>query len=106
MIYTYKIRLYPTKGQQILLHKHFGARKWVYNNLLAVRKQEYLENKKGMTFTQICAWIKMRKDTDMWWLKEINSQSLQQAAKDLDGAYGNFFKRNADFPKFVSKFDK
>ncbi|HWR26195.1 MAG TPA: transposase, partial [Methanosarcina sp.] len=36
-------------------------------------------------------------------LKEINSQSLQQANKDLDNAFDRFFKGLAKFPNKKSK---
>ena len=36
------------------------------------------------------------------WLKEVDKWSLQNALKDLDSAYQNFFKRGG-FPKFKSK---
>jgi putative transposase len=37
------------------------------------------------------------------WLKEINSQSLQQAIVNLDTAFMLFFKGQNDFPKFKCK---
>ena len=104
MLYTYKIKLQPTKLQAVLLNKHLGARRRVYNNLLAFRKQEYIKGSSTMNYASMCRWIKSRKDSDCWWLKEVNSQSLQQAAKDLDGAYANFFKGRAMFPTFQSKY--
>ena len=43
---------------------------------------------------------------DYPWLKEADSQALQQALKDLDRAYINFFEGRADYPNFHSKHDK
>ena len=40
------------------------------------------------------------------WLKEVNSQSLQQSLKHLDTAYQKFFKEGAGFPRFKSKRDR
>jgi transposase len=37
------------------------------------------------------------------WLKEVNSQSLQQASKNLNSSFNHFFKENAGFPKKKSK---
>lgn len=37
------------------------------------------------------------------WLKEINSQSLQQSISHLDTAFTNFFKGQGEFPQFKSK---
>jgi putative transposase len=36
-------------------------------------------------------------------LKDVNSQSLQQASKNLNSAYNKFFKEGAGFPKKKSK---
>ena len=68
--------------------------------MLDFRKQEYLKGSSTMNYASMCRWIKSRKDSDCWWLKEVNSQSLQQAAKDLDGAYANFFKGEQCFRPF------
>ena len=37
------------------------------------------------------------------WLKEIDSQLLQQAVADCKKAFDNFFKKRARFPKFKKK---
>src|SRR5690606_27048089 len=47
-----------------------------------------------------------KKEDEYIWLKEVNSQSLQQAIKNLDAAYGNFFDKRAKFPKFKNKHAK
>lgn len=41
--------------------------------------------------------------TECEWLKEINSQSLQQSITNLDKAYTAFFKGQNSFPKFKKK---
>ncbi|MBB6062130.1 putative transposase [Thermosipho japonicus] len=37
------------------------------------------------------------------WLKEVNSQMLQQSLKDLERAFKNFFKKQAGYPRFKKK---
>ena len=37
------------------------------------------------------------------WLKEINSQSLQQSIVNLDSAFTKFFKGQASFPNFKKR---
>lgn len=39
-------------------------------------------------------------------LKEVNSQTLQFALRSLDTAFLNFFRGNAQFPKFKSRKHK
>lgn len=101
---TYKFRLYPNKGQSILMAKHFGSTRFVWNHFLAVRKTAYLANDKTLNFHDNCKTLTaIKKDADFAWLKDVNSQSLQASLKDLDTAYGRFFKKVAKFPKFKSR---
>jgi len=105
--YTYKFRLEPTNEQKTLLNKHFGSVRWSYNYFLNQRKQEYLNNKKSITYNQqskILTELKTNDETE--WLKEVNSQSLQYSLKCLDQAYQNFFNKRTQFPKFKSKRNK
>jgi putative transposase len=102
--YTYKFRLKPTKEQEILLNKHFGSVRWSYNYFLNQRKEEYLNNKKSITYnnqSKVLTQLKTQEETD--WLKEVNSQSLQYSLKCLDQAYQNFFNKRTQFPKFKSR---
>ena len=105
--YTYKFRLRPTKDQEVLLNKHFGSIRWIYNYFLNQRKQEYLNNKKSISYNRQSAsltLLKQQEETE--WLKETNSQSLQYSLKCLDQAYQNFFNKRTQFPKFKSKKSK
>lgn len=84
--------------------KHFGSTRFVWNHFLAQRKESYLEEKTSLSYHDNAkALTLLKKDSEFEWLKEINSQSLQASLKDLDTAYGRFFKKQAMFPKFKSK---
>ncbi len=103
--YTYKFRLTPTQEQEMLLNKHFGSVRYVYNYFLNQRKEEYIKNKKSITYNQqSCHLTKLK--IEMEWLKEINSQTLQYSLKCLDTAYQGFFNKRTQFPKFKSKRNK
>lgn len=103
--YTYRFRLYPNKEQRILLAKHFGCSRFLYNHFLARRTKEYLTTGRSNNFVRDCKELTELKN-EVVWLKEVNSQSLQQAIKNLDAAYGNFFEKRSKFPKFKNKHDK
>jgi putative transposase len=45
----------------------------------------------------------LKKKDDFKWLKEVNSQVLQQSLMNLETAYGNFFRKKSKFPKFKKK---
>ena len=104
---TYKFRLYPTKEQEVLLNHHFGQSRWVYNYFLNERKKQYQANKKSDNYYKQSATLtKLKKEEDTKWLKEVNSQTLQFALRSLDTAFLNFFRGNAQFPKFKSRKHK
>jgi putative transposase len=100
---AYKFRLCPTEEQSVLLSKHFGCVRFIYNHFLKEKQDHYLLNKNTLNYNT-CAGslVKMKRD-GFEWLKEINSQSLQSALMHLETAYGNFFKKRSSFPKFKSK---
>jgi putative transposase len=111
--YTYKFRLYPTKEQEILLNKHFGAVRWVWNHFLERRQRFYLEAKekqlakKQLYYAENCSEVvSLKKSPETQWLREVGAQSLQQSLKNLDAAYNNFFKKRAQFPKFKCRHGK
>lgn len=99
-----KVQVYPKESDKELLAKHFGVRRFIFNKFLEIRQREYLENKKSLGYNACSALVtEMKKDPSFEWLKEVNSQTIQAALKDLDGAYDRFFRKIAKFPKFKSK---
>mgnify|MGYP001558754248 CR=1 FL=1 len=104
---TFKYRIYPTKEQQILLAKHFGAKRFVYNHFLNERKTLYLSNKTTLNYYDNAKTLtSLKKEENYTWMKEINSQTLQASLRDLDVAYNKFFHKQSKFPRFKSKHDK
>ncbi|MGC8566006.1 MAG: helix-turn-helix domain-containing protein, partial [Thermoplasmata archaeon] len=45
MITATKVKLYPNEKQKILLEKHFGSCRFVYNHFLAKRDEYYITHK-------------------------------------------------------------
>ena len=102
--YTYKFRLKPTKEQEILLNKHFGSVRWSYNYFLNQRKEEYLNNKKSITYTKQSSFLtQLKRQEETEWLKETNAQTLQYSLKCLEMSYQNFFNKRTQFPRFKSR---
>jgi putative transposase len=104
---AFKFRLLPTKEQEVLLAKHFGCSRFIYNHFLAEKQKHYLENKETLKFN-VCQnmLIKQKKDEGYDWLKEVNSQCLVATLVNLETAYTNFFKKKSKFPRFKSKKNK
>ena len=99
-----KVQIYPRESDKELLAKHFGVRRFIFNKFLEIRQKEYLENKVSIGYNACSALVtEMKKQPEYEWLNEVNSQSIQAALKDLDGAYDKFFRKISKFPKFKSK---
>lgn len=104
---SFKFRIYPNEEQEILMAKHFGACRFVFNHYLNKRKESYLEDKKSLNYYDNANDLtQFKKDENYIWLKEINSQSLQSSLRNLDTAYGKFFRKQSKFPRFKSKYDR
>ena len=101
---TYKYRLLPNKKQEEILARYFGAVRFVYNHFLAERKKQYDKTSKSDNYyAQAKALTNLKKQEEYSWLKEVNSQTLQQSLRHLETAYTNFFRGNARFPRFKAK---
>ena len=102
MLKAFKYRLSPTKEQSILLNKHIGASSFVYNLALECKQMAWAGSKVNLSCFALHSQLKDLK-TECEWLKEINSQSLQQSITNFDKAYTAFFKGQNSFPKFKKK---
>jgi putative transposase len=95
-------RIYPDNGQKQMLEQHFGGVRFLYNKLLHVKSTLYSQCKCSISKSKLDNHILVLKDIYPW-LKDVNSQSLQQANKNLDNAYQRFFKGLGDYPTEKTK---
>ncbi|WP_163329540.1 IS200/IS605 family element RNA-guided endonuclease TnpB [Desulfurobacterium thermolithotrophum] len=102
MLYVYRFRLYPKKGQAEFLNRQIGHCRFVYNKLLEIAKESYEKEGKKWNYYEYKRLLPKLKE-EFPFLKEANSQSLQEAVKWLDRAFKNFFKGLAKSPRFKSK---
>ena len=101
---SYNFRLYPSKEDQVLLSKHFGSARFVYNIMLEFK--QYYYNKTGINLSYFelnKALTQLKKLDEYSWLNEVSVQSLQASLNNLDKAFNNFFQGRSNFPKFKSK---
>jgi len=90
-------RIYPTKEQKIMLEKHFGACRFIYNRFLDIRRTLQAEYHCNIPKAFLDEQLPILKE-EYPWLKEVNSQSLQQANKNLDDAYSRYYQGLAEYP--------
>lgn len=110
MYLTKKIRLLPTKEQEILFWKSVGVARWSYNYFLSESYRVYQEwlndNSKPRYISEgdVRKYINNHlKKTTHTWLKEVGSNVMKQGVKDANIALQNFFKHGKGYPKFKSK---
>ena len=103
MLLAYKYRIYPTKADRILLAKHFGCCRFLYNYFLAYRQNEYKKGNKLSYYALNKELTKMKALDEYSWLNEVASQSLQMSIQQLDDAYKRFFRQQGGYPNYKSK---
>ena len=103
MYKNYKIRLYPTEEQKLIIYNHINACRFVWNYMLELENTaekdgkflDYYDLKKNIS--------NMKKSDEYSFLKNISSTSLTYVCKNLSNAYKMFFNKKAKHPKFKSK---
>jgi putative transposase len=101
---AYKYRFYPIPEQAELLARTFGCVRLVYNKALAERSRLYVTEDKSTTYVETAHWLtEWKKDPDLAFLAEVSNVPLQQALRNLQGAFSAFFAKKAKYPKFKSR---
>ena len=101
---TYRFRMEPTVEQRQALNRMAGARRWVWNWALNRRREHFALFGTTLSHAALClelTALKTRVETA--WLKEADSQALQQVLMDVCQAFANFFAKRARFPRFKSR---
>lgn len=108
MFRAIKVKLYPNKQQEQAINKLLGCYRFVYNHMLALKQQEYNDNKINLSLKDLSKYFHstLRKDEKYSWLKEQNTNVMAQSIRQMLTAYDNFFKLHTGFPKFKTKKDK
>ena len=101
---AYKFQLMPDGEQARDMRRFAGSCRFVYNKALAMQKDNHEAGNKFIGFAGLCkALTGWRQGDETPWLKDAPCHPLQQALKDLERAYKNFFEKRADFPSFKRK---
>lgn len=102
-----EIRLYPSKEQRVLIDRTIGCSRFVYNHVLALKKELWEDYK--LSFNP-----NLKSFKEEWkFLTKVPSQALANSYMDCLQAYNNFFnslkgksKAKQSFPKFHKKGQK
>lgn len=106
---AYKTELDVNNKQRMLLVQCAGTARWAFNWGLARRIQEYKETSKSSNAIEQHHQLNALKLDKYPWLYNYSKCIPQEALRDLDKAYQNFFRRVKNgkevpgFPKFKSR---
>lgn len=101
---AYPSRILPTGRPKNAFLEHFGCVRFLYNLALETKSTAYAGNKISLSYNELSAQLTdLKKECE--WLREVNSQCLQMALRNLN-SFQNFFKGRASFPNFKKKTNK
>ncbi|ANO78359.1 IS609 transposase [Escherichia coli] len=86
------------------MRRFAGACRFVFNRALARQNENHEVGNKYIPYGKMASWlVEWKNATETQWLKDTQSQPLQQSLKDLERAYKNFFRKRAAFPRFKKR---
>jgi putative transposase len=104
ILQAFKFELRPNGSQKRSMAKAAGCKRVVYNKALALCVEKHADGEKRPGYGDLCRQLtQWRADSATAWLAESPVHTQQQALKDLDKAYKNFFEGRAKFPQFKRK---
>lgn len=97
-------KLAPTPDQRAALARLVGCRRFVYNWALATRRAHHRATGSHLASAALSAALtRLKREPDRAWLADVASRAVQQALRDRDRAYANWFAKRARPPRFASK---
>ena len=99
-----EVRLYPSKEQRVLIEKTLGCSRFVYNHILAIKKELWEDYKLSYN-------PNLKSFKEEWnFLNKVPSQALANAYMDCINSFKNFFNGKSGktnnkqaYPKFHKK---
>ncbi|GCE45926.1 RNA-guided endonuclease InsQ/TnpB family protein [Thermosporothrix hazakensis] len=89
----YKTELDLNNKQRTACLKHAGCARFAYNWGLACSQEAYRATGKRPTAIDLHKELNALKKTDYPWMYEVSKCAMQEALRDLEKAYKNFFRR-------------
>ena len=110
----YKTELDPTSEQYVFLCQCAGISRYAYNYGLARKQEAYKNGEKTPYANDLQRELNARKHDDLPWLDAVSKWIVQNALRDVDGAFKNFFDKcslkkqgkhhgKCGYPQFKSK---
>jgi len=90
---AFKTELDLNHVQKTACAKHAGAARFSYNWGLARKIEAYQAGKKTPTAIDLHRELNALKQTEFAWMYEVSKCAPQEAWRNLDKAFANFFRR-------------
>ena len=105
---SYRYELKPNNKQRTRLARHAGTARFAYNWGLERRIREYKDSGKSSHAIEQHRQLNVLKRTTLAWMYKVSKCAPQEALRDLDRAFGNFYRgrkqgRKIGFPRFKRK---
>ena len=100
---AYKTELDPNKVQRTSLIKHAGTARFAYNWGLRRKQESYRETGKSPNAIALHRELNRLKQTELTWMYDVSKCAPQEALRNLDQAFINFFAGRAKYPKYKSR---
>lgn len=107
---AYKAQLNVNNSQETLLLEHLGCSRWAFNWALFKKRDALNNNKRLPNSIELHRELNQLKKEQIPWMYRSSKTAPQNALKDCDKAFQNFFTRckkkvkgKKGFPKFKSK---
>jgi len=110
MLRAYKTEIDVNNKQKTLLLQHLGCARWAFNWALAKKKDAFDAKTKIPNAIELHRELNKLKKTEVPWFYQSSKSAPQNALRDCDKAFANFFTRckkkvkgKKGFPKFKSR---
>jgi putative transposase len=110
---AFKTELDLNNKQKTACVQHAGAARFAYNWGLARKQEAFARGEKTPSAIDLHRELNALKKTELTWMYSVSKCAPQEALRDLDKAFANFFRRvkdkrsgkkiKAGFPRFKSK---
>lgn len=102
---AYKTELDINNAQSTLLFKHAGVARFAWNWGLSRRIKEYKLFGKSSNYIEQSRQLNSEKKLSFPWMYEVSKCAPQEALRDLEKAFANFYAKKSNHPRFKSKKD-
>ena len=103
---AYRMRVYPTHAQALVLSRLIGATRYAWNWALAKRTAAYRADAPRLNWVALSReFTELRRAPETAWLAELPREPFNQALRDQERAFGNFFAKRTRYPKFKRRGD-